>query len=298
MGAYETFNDILSTENLPYCDLRWCYVNKNKVPFKIDGTAAKPNNVNDFVEFHKLAELRIFEYEGLGISIQASNICAIDIDHCVENPFSINNTDTKANEIINLFKDIAYIEYSFSGTGLRILFRHNIISNYEEQYYIKNSKNQIEFYQPSDSNRYVTITGKYLYNNPIKICPDLILNSFLDKYMLRPKKARNIQNMEHINDNRDINELLELVKTLYRKDFTFQDVWFGKAPGAGKDESEKDYYILKMLFNNITQDKDKLREVFEHSPYFNSKDRHHVYKWNYNNYRYYNWVYDNIMRGL
>lgn len=297
MGAYETFETILNTNNLQYSDLKWCYVDKNKIPFKTDGTNAKPNNPSDFVDFHKLPELKIFEYEGLGISIQASNVCAIDIDHCITSPFNINNGDTKAIEIINRFKDIAYIEYSFSGTGLRILFRHEVINNYEEHYYIKNSKQQIEFYQPSNSNRYVTITGKYLYNNPINFCPDELLFAFLDKYMVRAKNRENEITWSHIEDDREISILLELVKTLYRKDFTFQETWFGKAPGAGKNESELDYYLLKTLCYNITQDKNKLKELFECSPYFNSKDKQHLYKWNYNNFRYFNWIYNNIMKG-
>ena len=294
MNALETMENILNQPNLINANLRYCLIDKNKVPYKIDGTRVQPNNVNDFVDINTLCIDNLADYAGIGISIQASNICAIDVDHCFNIPFDIKSCDERGKDVINKFKNAAYCEFSFSGTGLRILFKHNLITNYKKVYYIKNSNNEIEYYQPSESYRYVTLTGKNIINMPIKECPDSILFEFLDKYMLRPKKLNEGSILSPKTENRSFNELKELVKYHYLTNNVFQDIWFSKAPGSGKDESERDFYLLSYIYSNITQNKELLKQLFESSPYFNSKDWKHKNKWEYNDYRYYNYIYDQL----
>ena len=171
------------------------------------------------------------------------------------------------------------------------MLKNKLINDYDKKYYIKNSKNHIEFYQPSNSNRYVTITGRTIYNNKINYLEDE-LYKFLDLYMKRKEVYRSVTG-ESTNEI-SFDMAVKKIKFLYYKDNLFQELWFGKAPGSGKDESERDFQILEILYNNITTDRNMLRELFETSPYYKSKDSKHVYKWKYNNYRYFNFVYDRL----
>ena len=296
MNALDTINNIINNTYLPLVDLKYCLVNKDKIPFKINGENAKPNNINDFVDIDTLLNCNNLEdYSGVGISIQASNISAIDVDKCFKIPFDINSADDRALDIIQRFFDYAYIEFSFSGKGLRVLFKQEIIENYSKTFYIKNESNGVEFYQPSQSYRYVTITGRVINNKEINTNKDFshIILKFLNDYMKRPvKNKKDIKVIE--NDNRTIEQILKKVKSKLLTDFIFQEHWFSKAPGSGSNESEIDYFILSYLFENVVQDKEKLRIVFENSPYFKSKDKKHLNKWMYNDYRYYNYIYERL----
>lgn len=274
--------------------LQYCLVDSTKKPFKIDNTLARPNIVDDFVNFEKLLDCNnLKNYSSLGISIQASNICAIDVDHCFSEKNNILSADERAKNILDIFKDVAYCEFSFSGTGLRILFKTNIIDDYSKIYYIKNEKNHIEYYQPSNSFRYVTITGNTIFDNDISSSIDsYYIYEFLNKFMKREYKNYEIKTCKK--ETKSYDELMKIVKKLYFKDNVFQDLWFDKAPGSGKDESERDYHLIAYLFENVTQDKIKLKQIFETSIFFKTKDYKHVYKWNYNDFRYYNYLYNRI----
>ena len=296
MNAIETLVNILENNNIVEANLKYCLVNEFKIPFKINGECAKINNVSDFVDIEKLIELNNLEmFAGVGISIQASEICAIDVDKCFSNEFDIDSADERAIDIIKRFKDVAYIEFSFSGKGLRIFFKQNLIKDYSKKYYIKNDKNGIEYYQPSHSYRYVTITGKTIINNPIKCNKDFthILIKFLDDYMEKPIRIKSkIKIIE--NDNRSIDDIMKKVRIHLLKNYNFQEIWFSKAPGSGKNESQLDFFLLSYLYENVVQNKEKLRIIFEKSPYFKSKDKKHVNKWLYRDYRYYDYIYDHI----
>lgn len=282
----------LSTTNVVDADLRFCLVNSQKVPYRIDGTRAKPNCIEDFVSFEDLLNSDLNSYAGIGISIQGSNICAIDVDHCFSEPNNLSSGDDRAKDILDLFRN-EYCEYSFSGTGLRILFRQPLIEKYSDTYYIKNNKNGIEFYQPAESFRYVTLTGNFIYDNPIEKKENVITNVFLNRYMLRPLIP--VKN-KLPTETKSFDQLQLLLKRLIYQNSKFQDIWFSKAPGSGKDESERDYFLILTIYEKVTSDKALIKTFFEQSPFFKSKDYHHVYKWNAQNYRYYNYIYDVIRR--
>lgn len=293
MTALDTINLIVNNTSLCEANLQYCLVKNDKRPYKVDGSNAKPNNINDFVSLDNLLIADLSKFDTIGISIQASNICAIDIDKCCQSPFDINTIDDRGKDIINIFKNIAYIEFSFSGKGLRVLFRHSVINNYALNYYIKNDKTNIEFYQPSQSYRYVTLTGKVIVNNAIDMCDDDILFLFLNKYMQRPQiKKQHIDIVHH-----SFEECMKFVKINLFKDYIFQDLWFKQAPGSNSNESQLDYHLLAYLYEHITQDKEQLRQIFEQSNYFKSKDYKHIRKWTYQNYRYFNYVYEQIRRN-
>lgn len=298
MSALDVLSRLSSTHLLE-ADLKYCLVSDDKRPYKIDDTFAKPNEPSDFVDFETLLQHTSLEsYAGVGISIQASNICAIDVDHCFETAFDVMSADKRAKDLLERFADYAYCEFSFSGKGLRILFRQKVMDDYSTKYYIKNERHGIEFYQPSKSFRYVTVTGMCISDN--QICdevPELadIVIQFLDDYMLRPVRI-SFDVKTQAEETRTFEQLMVEVKRLYFKNRQFQDSWFAVAPGSGKDESEKDYKLIALLYENITQDKDLIKKIFESSPYFKSKDSKHVFKWTYQEGRYYNYVYDMIRR--
>lgn len=292
----ETIESVLASSLSKCKQLRYCLVNEQKLPYKINGELAKTNCKEDFVTLDNIInDLKSFDYKGLGISIQASEICAIDIDHCFSKPFDKETGDNRFKEIMNLFDNQAYIEFSFSGSGLRILFLHPIISNYSEKYYIKNSKFNIEYYQPSNSYRYVTVTGKAICDMDIKELKDEVLFKFLNTYMLKPTVVK--KEVKKINEGKTLDELMKIVRIHYIRDINFQELWFSKAPGSGADESERDFHLLTYIYENITQDEILLKEIFEQSPFFKSKDRKHVSKWKYQEGRYFKHLFNQIQRS-
>ena len=294
----ETLNNILDSP-LMDANLRYCLITSDKRPYRVDNEQCKPNNVDDFVEFSELVNCtRLSRYSGVGISIQASDICAIDCDDCFKTSFEVNSADDRAKALLSLFANYTYCEFSFSGHGLRILFRIPNIDNYDSIYYTKNSTVKIEYYRPEGSARYVTVTGKIISNKPIAKYLDNVQTAtekFLNLYM-----KRRITTFERsvISETKSMEQIKKELKVLIFKNPFFQDLWFSQAPGSGADESERDYHILAILFEQITQDKEILKQIFESSPYFKSKDRKHINKWLANDNRYYNYVYSQLKRKL
>lgn len=306
MSAIETIEIIQNNKDLINASFKYCLVDANKLPYKIDNNLAHPNKVEDFVEFNDLLECKnLNKYKGVGISIQASNISAIDVDKCFSDPFNINSIDQRGQDVINLFKDKAYIEFSFSGTGMRILFNSDVIKDYSNFYYIKNDKFHCEFYQPTGSARYVTLTGKTIqpFDLALKFDINDTLKEFLDKYLKKSNFVNVVSNIspEDLIETKSLDQLLKIVKNNYLKDYHFQSLWFDTAhntdlKGASL-ESNKDYAMLIYIFNNITKNKIRLKELFEASPYFKTKDQKHVNKWNYNNFRYFNYIYNQLLHS-
>ena len=289
MNAIDIINNIVNNSNLREYPFKYCLVDNNKVPYTYKDKLCHPNNINEFCSLLELLDnLNLMDYKGVGVSIQGSNICAIDIDHCFEIPFDFDTLSPQIKPIINFFKEETYIEFSFSGTGLRIFFLvNNMIENYSDIYYIKNSKAGIEFYTPYFSYRYVTITGRYIFNNPVKILDLNKIYVFLNNYMKRPKTSK-ISKISH--NIEDINECMVKVKKLYFKNYDFQNLWFSRAPGSGHNESELDYKLICYLYENITSNIELVKEIFMMSPYYKSKDYKHVSKFTKNNYNYFYYV--------
>lgn len=300
MNALITIEQIMKTKLLDE-DLSYCLVNDKKLPFTKDNTIAKVNNESDFVKLHELLDNANLEtYAGVGISVQVNKVLAIDIDKCVSKPFDKNSINDMASDIINMFKMIGYIEFSFSGTGIRILLKQEPIKNYTNSYKIKNAETGIEFYQYDMKSRYVTLTGKFLYNNPVSSNENHqhIIIEFLEKYMKKKYASSTINStLDETQDDRTIEQLLKVARRFYLKDYNFQDLWFTHAPGSIGDESKTDFFLLRYILENITQDREKAKQLFESSDFFKSKDRYHLHKWKKNNDWYYNYMFDNIKEG-
>ena len=70
-NALDTLLKIAENENLINSNLKYCLVTEKKLPYKLDNTPAKINNINDFVNFEELLNGELEKYAGIGISIQA-----------------------------------------------------------------------------------------------------------------------------------------------------------------------------------------------------------------------------------
>lgn len=296
MSAIDTISRIVETQ-LVNEELKYCLVNERKIPFTITNVIARINRVEDFVDLHTLFDNDILnEYSGVGISVQASKVIAIDIDNCVTKPFSINHINDFAKDIINIFKEVGYVEFSFSGTGIRILLKAPAIKNYSKTYRTKHSKLGLEFYQYNMPGRYVTVTGKVLYNNTLKELQDTrLITQFLDTYL--KKEFNQTIEFSESSDSRTEEDLMKLIRRHYIKNSNFQELWFTPAPGSGKDESERDFFLVKYIFNNITQDRNKVKLLVEKSHFFKTKDNKHIFKWRRNNHWYFNYIFNNILGG-
>lgn len=294
MSAADCIERIINTK-LAGSNMKYCLMTADKLPKMIDGSVAFPNNDSCFVPLETLAECRnLNDYASVAVSVVASKISAIDIDHCLAVQYDFNSASDLAKEIVNMFKDWAYIESSFSGYGLRILFRQPTMQDYKSNYYIKNSKLGIEFYQHDLPARYVSVTGNVIFDNSID-CEDNhidIIQSFADKYMKRDKPL--IANASSDVDDTSIDDLMKKVRKMYRNDFMFQELWFKPAPGSNADESERDYKLVAMLYENVTKDKDKIMQIFMQSKFFKTKDTKHLNKWKNQNHRYFNYIYENV----
>lgn len=163
----------------------WRYLKRDgqekptKVPFcPMTGKAARSNDRSTFGRFEQAAfALDMGKYDGLGIGI-FDDVCAIDIDNCIENGvFS-----PMAEEIINEMN--SYWEVSPSGSGVRILFRAPNLNYDKRKYYINNQKLGLEIYAAGITHKFVTVTGN---------SPDTIgindrtkeLHRILDRFMRR-----------------------------------------------------------------------------------------------------------------
>lgn len=297
MSAVDTLINIVNNQHLSEYPFRYCLATDLKVPYTVKNKIAHPNISRDFVDLDTLIQCNSLDkYDAIGISVQCSNICAIDVDKCFSKKFDISSGDERAKDVIQMFKDKAYIEFSYSGKGLRILFLGENIDNYSDKYYIKNTKTGCEYYQPKNSARYVTLTGKCIHDNSLYLLRDMTLvYEFLEKYMKKPEiKEVKIANK---NDEKSLDALMKIVRKHYNLHHEFQELWFNEEHYLINDlsqESDTDFKLLRYLYSHVTQDEELLRLVFEQSPYFKSKDLLHEKKWYNNNYRYYKYMYQHL----
>lgn len=289
----------LKNTSLSILPLKFCVVNEKKLPFTTQNTMARVNVDSDFVSFSEICNFKDLNcYKSLGISILASKITAIDIDHCV----SIDNTNSLiitdiASDIISIFANVSYTEISFSGTGIRILFYTNNIDNYQDTYYYKNTKIHVECYQ--NTPRYVTITGNTLIDN---ISANNIDSStflmFLDKYMKHDSlnSLKNNMNSNVSYESLATSKQISLKKLIFTNNL-FRTRWYREKNLETLSESDIDYYLLSTLYKTITHDLTKIKLCFESSVYFNTKSEKHLIKWNRNNYSYFYRTMQKIIQG-
>ena len=112
---------------------------RTKVPYQPNGFRADSSNKVTFTDY-AIAVRHRAAYDGIGIGV-FGDICAIDIDSCVENGV----LSDMAEDIIARMD--TYTEYSPSGTGMRILFKASLPAYDKDRYCINNRRIKLEVYE-------------------------------------------------------------------------------------------------------------------------------------------------------
>lgn len=236
----------------------WKLTDKGKVPFNLStGQYARSNDETTFASYPVLLN-NIHKYlkfdengkqlGGVGLGV-FRGYSAIDIDHCVDENGQMSEM---ALDIITFCN--SYTEFSPSGTGIRIIFKTQVKID-KEQYYIHNSSIGLEIYISDNTSKFVSITGNKISGDAIN---EVDITYILNKYMLRGQ--------------------LNIDKIL-KKDEKLAALWNKKAPGSGQDESETDMALCCKLAYYLKNDEQLIKQYFEMSPYYKSKDAEHKKKW-------------------
>jgi putative DNA primase/helicase len=112
---------------------------RTKVPYQPNSFRADSANKATFTDY-AIAVRHRAGYDGIGIGV-FGDICAIDIDSCVEDGV----LSDMAEDIIARMD--TYTEYSPSGTGVRILFKASLPAYDKDRYYINNRQIKLEVYE-------------------------------------------------------------------------------------------------------------------------------------------------------
>lgn len=197
---------------------------------------------------------------GLGLGI-FNGFSAIDIDHCF---------DEETGELSDMAKEIidycnSYTEISPSGKGIRIIFRCKEINYDKNKYYTNNHKLGLEVYVEGATNKFVTLTGNCISSHDNISAIDI--EDLLDKYM---RKDGGLKPVTPIVEALPIEQFLQ-------RDEVLNKLWFGKSDE--RSDSENDLALCSKLAFYLQKDPTAMRECFECSPYFASKDTAHKNKW-------------------
>jgi putative DNA primase/helicase len=217
-------------------------VHKDKVP--IHGT-----HVDDMSTYHTFSECQklMASDEGLGIGM-FGNLCGIDIDHCIDNGI----ISPAAQGILDYFEG-AYVEKSFSGTGIHLLFFCKEQHKYQKYYTKMNEKHLqdkgiigiggLELYQGKVDNRYLTLTGNIIPTDRpgnYTVSPEKIV-AFLEKYFKRPVISTPSPVVFTSSDDEDKAWIKWAL--LQRKPDKLLACWFKHPTGSGGTESEDDLIL-------------------------------------------------------
>jgi putative DNA primase/helicase len=231
----------------------WKYIDDRKIPFSVDGECAKSNDESTFSSYEDVMS-KLGDYTGIGVGL-FNGLSAIDIDDCIDDAGVISD---RAKDVISMIN--SYTEISPSGHGVHILFWcHKPFDS--STYYLKNSPVGIEIYIGGETNRFMTLTGNRYGDCEMLREPDL--GKFLDKYMRRAPLTQ------------QVNPLSRALS----KDAKLSELWNAKAPGSGADESERDMALCCKLAFYCGADSSATDRAFRSSPYYLSKDKAHVEKW-------------------
>ena len=173
--------------NAEFC--LWKYEQRNgvttKVPYQVNGRKARSNDIGCFADYETVCTVAE-KYDGIGMGV-FNGFSAIDIDHCVTDG-SISNF---AMDVIGFM--LSYTEFSPSGTGIRIIFKVDDVPFDKSKYYINNRNIGMEVYIAGATNKFVTVTGRQVFDYEICVCNDEIAQ-VLEKYMLRHNAKSNTHN--------------------------------------------------------------------------------------------------------
>lgn len=251
----------------------WRYMERNggktKVPYDPwTGLPARANDAATFAPF-AVAVQAMQKYDGIGVGI-FGEICAIDIDHCVDQEGSLSEM---ALDILCLMN--SYAEYSPSGKGLRILFRAPGFTWDKRKYKINNQSLGLEVYCAGATSKYVTVTGNVLRDMDAQERTQG-LKRVLEKYMLREPHGLPVAAPERPAGGVLKDDDIILKACAARNGAAFTALWQGDT-GAYPSASEADLALCSHLAFWTGRDEKSMDRLFRRSGLYANPGR--ALKW-------------------
>ena len=157
-----------------------------KIPYNPrTGTPAKSTDPSTFGAYSDVQNYAEAGYDGIGVGI-FGHIAAIDIDHCIEIGSDGKPALTEmAHDIVGMMQG-AYMEYSPSGRGVRILCLVPDGFVYDKgTFLINNQQRGLEIYVAGATGKYVSVTGNTWTPGVDLSDQSNQLRAVMDKYMRR-----------------------------------------------------------------------------------------------------------------
>ena len=232
---------------------------KTKMPYNpANGDRAKINDLRTFADFKTtLVTYAMGGYDGIGIAV-GSGIGAFDIDHCIREDGTLNDT---ADTVLSIFPT-AYVEKSPSGKGLRGFFHVPEDYVYDKTvYYINNRSKGLEVYMPGATNRFVTVTGD-VYRTGEILNDETAMTTLLDTLMKRNKQVQqtHFQHHSYLDDEAVIAHANEASNSE-----KFKRLFAGEWEDLYGSQSDADMALLSILAFWCGCDEEQMDRIFRTS---------------------------------
>ena len=232
---------------------------KTKMPYNpANGDRARINDLRTFADFKTtLVTYAMGGYDGIGIAV-GSGIGAFDIDHCIREDGTLNDT---ADTVLSIFPT-AYVEKSPSGKGLRGFFHVPEDYVYDKTvYYINNRSKGLEVYMPGATNRFVTVTGDVYRTGEIPN-DETAMTTLLDTLMKRNKQVQqtHFQHHSYLDDEAVIAHANEASNSE-----KFKKLFAGEWEDLYGSQSDADMAFLSILAFWCGCDEEQMDRIFRTS---------------------------------
>ena len=232
---------------------------KTKMPYNpANGDRARINDLRTFADFKTtLVTYAMGGYDGIGIAV-GSGIGAFDIDHCIREDGTLNDT---ADTVLSIFST-AYVEKSPSGKGLRGFFHVPEDYVYDKTvYYINNRSKGLEVYMPGATNRFVTVTGDVYRTGEIPN-DETAMTTLLDTLMKRNKQVQqtHFQHHSYLDDEAVITHANEASNSE-----KFKKLFAGEWEDLYGSQSDADMALLSILAFWCGCDEEQMDRIFRTS---------------------------------
>lgn len=232
---------------------------KTKMPYNpANGDRARINDLRTFADFKTtLVTYAMGGYDGIGIAV-GSGIGAFDIDHCIREDGTLNDT---ADTVLSIFPT-AYVEKSPSGKGLRGFFHVPEDYVYDKTvYYINNRGKGLEVYMPGATNRFVTVTGDVYRTGEIPN-DETAMTTLLDTLMKRNKQVQqtHFQHHSYLEDEAVITHANEASNSE-----KFKKLFAGEWEDLYGSQSDADMALLSILAFWCGCDEEQMDRIFRTS---------------------------------
>ena len=223
-----------------------------------NGDRARINDLRTFADFKTtLVTYAMGGYDGIGIAV-GSGIGAFDIDHCIREDGTLNDT---ADTVLSIFPT-AYVEKSPSGKGLRGFFHVPEDYVYDKTvYYINNRSKGLEVYMPGATNRFVTVTGDVYRTGEIPN-DETAMTTLLNTLMKRNKQVQqtHFQHHSYLDDEAVIAHANEASNSE-----KFKKLFAGEWEDLYGSQSDADMAFLSILAFWCGCDEEQMDRIFRTS---------------------------------